>query len=270
MLTAATLSLVPAAWLVPSWVGSGDPLFAGGQARSEPSWSLSLAPVPWRAALDLAQSQTWLVLELGALGALAFALVALRWPRLPRPAHPGAAVALAGFGGATLLLYAVMTEAGFSGNVRYVLAALVAIAMLGGVGVALLLDAAARRVEPPAAQQASPSTGRARQPRCWRARDRSRAAARPPAHRRRRDARGDRALACCTPTSNAPSTASAPRYVTYFGPATVNRSYQTHLAWELKLPLGDVHGARGRGHRVQGAGRAGRRRRARVPAGAAA
>ena len=33
---------LPALWLVPEWLGSGDPLAAGAQARSEPSWSLSL------------------------------------------------------------------------------------------------------------------------------------------------------------------------------------------------------------------------------------
>jgi hypothetical protein len=37
------------------------------------------------------------------------------------------------------------------------------------------------------------------------------------------------------------------RYVTMFGPPTVNRSYQTHLAWELRLSLSEIHGSRGRG-----------------------
>jgi hypothetical protein len=36
-------------------------------------------------------------------------------------------------------------------------------------------------------------------------------------------------------------------YVALFGPATVNRSYQTHLAWELSQSTSDVHFARGRG-----------------------
>jgi len=36
-------------------------------------------------------------------------------------------------------------------------------------------------------------------------------------------------------------------YITRFGPATTNRSYQTHLAWELSLPISDVHGTGGRG-----------------------
>ena len=36
-------------------------------------------------------------------------------------------------------------------------------------------------------------------------------------------------------------------FVLLFGPPTVNRSFQTHLAWDLKLHLSDVQGSRGRG-----------------------
>jgi hypothetical protein len=36
-------------------------------------------------------------------------------------------------------------------------------------------------------------------------------------------------------------------YILLFGPPTVNRSFQTHLAWDLKLRLSDVQGSRGRG-----------------------
>ncbi len=239
-LTVATLVVVPAAWLVPSWVGSGDPLFAGGQARSEPSWSLSLAPAPWRAALDLAQSQTWLVLELGALAALALTLAAMRWRGLPRPACPGAVAALAGFGGSVLLLYAGMTEAGFSGNVRYVLPALVAIAMLGGVGAALLLDAAASLESPLRASVAFAAVALAllllAAPALRDHLGTAELETREAIERSRLHADLERAV-----------DGLGARYVTFFGPATVNRSYQTHLAWELSLPLGDVHGARGRG-----------------------
>ena len=229
--------LVTAAWLVPSWIGSGDPLYAGAQARSEPSWSLSLAPVPWRAALEVAQSQAWLVLELAALAAIVLAAVGdarrRRWP--PGPARPTAVVALAGFAGANVVLYCAMTEAGFSGNARYVLAAVATIAVLGGVGAGLLVEAAGRvsAAGRLAAAAAAPRRRRARA-----------------GHARRRGpvggARGDRAV-------HAPRRARArgglvgARYTTLFGPATVNRSYQTHLAWELSLPVSDVHGARGRG-----------------------
>src|SRR5262245_7968487 len=138
--TALVLTAIPAAWVIPSWIGAGDPLMAGKQARSEPSWSLSLVDEPWRAALELAQSQTLVVLEAAALIALALSLAGARRsrPRLPCPAHPRVAIALGCFALGIAIAYAAMTEVGFSGNVRYVLPALIALAVLGGVGVGLL------------------------------------------------------------------------------------------------------------------------------------
>ena len=108
VLVGATLAVIAAAWLLPSWWGSGDPFSAFTQARSEPSWSLSLRPVPWRAALDVAQGQAWLVLELSALAATALARVALtREPRgLPRPALPAVILALAAAAAVNVVLYA--------------------------------------------------------------------------------------------------------------------------------------------------------------------
>jgi hypothetical protein len=260
-LCASLLALVPAAWLLPSWVGSGNPFFAGEQARSEPSWSLSLAPVPWRAALDVAQSQAWLVLELGALVAVALALAGTRraWsalprsvhasaagrqPILPRPAEPGAVAALAGFGLAIVVLFAAMTQAGFSGNVRYVLPALVAIAVLGGVGAGLLVDLGAelgRRARVPNAAAAGAVAASAMLLVALAPELRDHVAA--------ADAETHEAIERSrlhTDLEHAVDGLGA-HYVTLFGPATVNRAYQTHLAWELSLPLSDVQGARGRG-----------------------
>ena len=241
----AVLALVPTAWLLPSWLGSGNPLFAGEQARSEPSWSLSLAPVPWRAALDVAQSQTWLVLELGALAACVLAVTSLQrgWPVLPRPARPGAIAALAAFGVAIVALYAAMTQAGFSGNVRYVLPALVAVAVLGGIGIGLLVDLGAelgRREGPQAAALGAVAAGVLllvlAAPALREHVSGADAETREAIERSRLHTDLQRAI-----------DGLGARYVTLFGPAAVNRSYQTHLAWELSLPLSDVHGARGRG-----------------------
>ena len=41
-----SLLLGAVAWVVPEWIGSGNPLDGGQQARSEPVWSLSLADRP--------------------------------------------------------------------------------------------------------------------------------------------------------------------------------------------------------------------------------
>ena len=243
--------LVPAAWLLPSWVGSGDLLAAGAQARSEPSWSLSLAPEPWRAALDVAQGQAWLVLELTALVAVALALVARDGPSLlPRPARPVAVGVLAGFGAAVAALYVAMTEAGFSGNPRYVLSALVAISVLGGVGAGLIVDLGQRIVHrlPPRAAVAQLRGGAVGAAAAGAV---LLAAAAPElrAHVEAADAEAREAIERARLHDQlelAVDTIGAD-YLTRFGPATTNRSYQTHLAWELSLSISDVHGTWGRG-----------------------
>jgi hypothetical protein len=249
LVAAAVLAVVPLAWLVPSWWGSGDPFYAGAQARSEPSWSLSLAPVPWRAALDVAQSQAWVVLEVAALAAVVLAVASWRRARgrLPRPGDPMAVIVLAAFAAVLVGLYAAMTQAGFSGNVRYVLPALVVLTVLGGASAGLLVDLGASTVS-----------------RAWRARPATAAAfggavagllllagAAPelPAHVREARSQasdGVERSQLHVDLERAVDLVGA-RYITMFGPPTVNRSYQTHLAWELGLPLSDIHGSRGRG-----------------------
>lgn len=268
---AAVLAIVPAAWLIPSWWGSGDPFFAGTQARSEPSWSLSLAAVPWRAALGVAQAQAWFVLEAASVGAVALALVAVaretrrpgrtrpaafaRRPEhgfarppgaMPRPAHPGTVVALAGFAAVVVALFAAMTQAGFSGNVRYVLPALVAIAVLGGVGAGLLVDAGARLGERLASARPAGAVAGAV---VVGALLLVGATAEIRGHVDAADVEAREAIERSDLHKDLERAVDdmGPRYVTLFGPATVNRSFQTHLAWELGLPLSDVQGARGRG-----------------------
>jgi hypothetical protein len=254
--TALVFTAIPAAWVIPSWIGAGDPLMAGKQARSEPSWSLSLVDEPWRAALELTQSQTLVVMEASALIALALSLAGARRsrPRLPSPARPRVAVALACFALGIAIAYAAMTEVGFSGNVRYVLPALGALAVLGGVGVGMLCDVMA-------------TAGRGIAARAVRGRR--------PAERIGGVLSGCSAVALLALAGAAGvrdkvDTAKAdidqaiershlhadleqaidrlgPRYITTFGPSTANRALQTHLAWSLSLPLNDVPGARGEG-----------------------
>ena len=59
--------VLPVLWLVPEWIGSGQPFGAGAQARSEPSWSLSRLDHPW---LELRAGRT------------------RRWARRSRPVWP--------------------------------------------------------------------------------------------------------------------------------------------------------------------------------------
>jgi hypothetical protein len=254
--TAGVLAAVPAAWLLPSWIGSGDPLMAGKQARSEPSWSLSLVDQPWRAALELAQSQTLFVLQAAALIALALSIAGARRSRtrLPRPAHPGGVVALASFAFGIAFAYAAMTEVGFSGNVRYVLPALVALAVLGGVGVGLVCDVMAAAGRVIAARGAGRGQRGARigaalgacagvlllalggTPAVGDRVDTARADIDEAIERSRLHADLERAI-----------DRLGARYITTFGPPSANRALQTHLAWSLSLRLSDVPGARGEG-----------------------
>ena len=236
-LVLATLAVTVAAWLLPAWWGSGDPMSALTTARSEPSWSLSLRPEPWRAALDVAQGQAWLVLELSALAAAALALAALlgRRPRLPRPARPGVLAILAAAAALNVALYAAMTEAGFSGNARYVLTATALVAVLGGVGAAQLVQLGAR-AGPAGAALAAALLLAAAGPELATHAGVARSEARDSIERSELHSELERAV-----------DRVGRDYVALFGPATVNRSFQTHMAWELSMPIEDVWAARGRG-----------------------
>jgi hypothetical protein len=127
-LLAGVLVLLPLAWIAPDWIGSGMPLDGGAQARSQPAWSLSLAEHPWLRALERVHNHAGLPLEL--LAAVAVAVATLR----RRPA----VLVLAGAALAETALFVAMTQAGFSGNPRYVLPAVAVLAVLAGVGAANL------------------------------------------------------------------------------------------------------------------------------------
>ncbi len=124
LLVAALMVLIPLAWLGPDWIGSGNPFDGGSQARSEPKWSLSHAERPWLRALDRVHNHAGLALELMAAAAIAAAVVRRQW----------AVLALALAAAAEAGLYVAMTQAGFSGNPRYVLPALVILCVLARSG----------------------------------------------------------------------------------------------------------------------------------------
>jgi hypothetical protein len=238
VLVVAAVTSVVAAWLVPPWIAAGDPLSAAGQARSEPSWSLSLEPAPWRAALAVAQDQVLPAAEVLAALCVAASLARRRLPALA-PERPAAALALAGFASCMTLLYAVMTEVGFSGNARYVLTAATALAVLAGVGAGVAAELAqralgARHVGLAAAGACLLAV--AATPQLATRVGRVRAETMLSAERSRLHSELERALR-----------AIGPRYAVSFGAPTVNRAFQTHLAWELSLPVSAVHEARGTG-----------------------
>jgi hypothetical protein len=130
-LLVGALVLLPVAWIGPEWIGSGSPLDGGEQARSQPAWSLSLAEHPWLRALQRVHNHAGLPLELLAAVAVAVAVVKRR----------GAVLVLAAAALVEVALFVAMTQAGFSGNPRYVLPALAVWSVLAGVGAAYLANA---------------------------------------------------------------------------------------------------------------------------------
>jgi hypothetical protein len=134
-LVASLFLALPVLWLVPEWIGSGNPLDAGKQASSSPPWSLANAQVPWIAGLERAHTLCGIELEIAAM--LGLFSAAIRRQR--------ATLVLAGIGIAWLLLVAGMTQFGFSGAARYFLPPLVVACLLAGVGVANALAVPAPR-----------------------------------------------------------------------------------------------------------------------------
>jgi hypothetical protein len=230
---AGWLVALPLVWVVPEWIGSGEPLSAGRQATSEPSWSLSHADRPWLAALERAHGLAGVPLELGALAAVLFAK-----RRGERATLVLAAGALLWVG-----LFVAMTQAGFSGNARYVLPALVAVCLLAGVGAARLAEAAARR----AALRERPAAA------AWVvALVLLLVAAAPQLSERVADAGRQARVAGATAElqhdlGRAVRAVGGADAVRPAGPATVNRAFHTRLAWELEIPISQVELGRGQG-----------------------
>jgi hypothetical protein len=226
-LIAGVLMLVPVAWIVPEWVGSGNPLDAGAQARSEPSWSLSHAEVPWLSALVRAHDQAGLALELLCLAAVAIAV-----KRRER-----AVLALGVAALSVGVLFVLSTEAGFSGNARYVLAALTLLCLLAGVGAARLVEVGLERFGRVGAAATIAITALVvvlhAGPRIERMGvEVGEVAERMELHR---------------DLARAVDAVGGARAIVALGPATANRAFHTHLAWELGVPIRRVELGRGRG-----------------------
>ena len=118
---------VPAAWLVPEMVGSGDPLRSAARAQVPNPGQPALAAAPAVASLRAA-----LALPLWPLWA---GVVALAWTAA-RHRQRTALAALVPFaaGSAWIALVAAMAEAGFSGEGRYALPGAALMAVSGAVG----------------------------------------------------------------------------------------------------------------------------------------
>ncbi|HYN52903.1 MAG TPA: hypothetical protein VES62_18430 [Thermoleophilaceae bacterium] len=235
---AAVAVLLPAAWVVPEWIGSGNPLDGGEQARSEPVWSLSLAERPWLRALERIHNHSGPVLEILTAVAAVAALARRRW----------AVLALAGAALAEASLYVLMTQAGFSGNPRYVLPALALACVLAGIGAADVVNAGmglARRVVRAARSGSAQGTRLA-----GAAGALAGAAAVALLGASFVDARTTRLehevrqvgirMKIHRDLGRAVARLGGPSAVAALGPATANRALHSRIAWELGVPMGAV------------------------------
>ena len=209
--------VLPLLWLVPEWIGSGQPFGAGAQARSEPSWSLSRLDHPWLELLGRAHQTLGPALEAGVAAALVIA-----WRRRDR-----IELALAGVVVAWVALVAVMTQSGFSGNARYLLPATVVACLLTGTALGHLLRSGRRSVPAAVAAVALGGAGGLR---------RHRAGARAgapgadgPAHR----AAGPRPGVAVARMGGADAVVAR-------GAPAVDRAFVPRMAWLTTLPIGQV------------------------------
>lgn len=215
---------LPALWLLPEWIGSGNPLGAGAQARSEPSWSLSRQDHPWLALLSRAHEVFGPLLEAGVAVA-----VVLAWRHRSRFELALGVTALAWVG-----LVAAMTQAGFSGNPRYLLPATVIACVLTGAAAGHLLRFAPRSLPAGAAAIAVAALAVALSlTRVSSLPEQARTAA--------HTAQLDRDLGVAV------SRMGGGDAVVRRGAPTSDRAFVPHLAWLTTLPVGQVERSRGTG-----------------------
>lgn len=219
------LMVLALAWLVPEWIGAGNPLDGGKQARSEPAWSLSHFESPWKRAVLRVHNHVGPLIELLAAVAVARALVRRTWPVLAMGAAAGALAAM----------FVVMTQAGFSGNPRYVVPAVALLCVLAGVGLGALLEV--RRAgftvgvagAMVLAVLAAPGTA----DRIERVRVEA--------------AEVGRRMQLHRDLTQAVSRVGGAHAVTRFGGVSVNRGLQTRLAWELHTRISQIGTTSARG-----------------------
>ena len=129
MLAAAALA-VPALWLVPELLGSGELFRSAARARDLEPGQPALAARPALASLESSLELIPLVLVPGLLTLIAW--------RRERGCREG--LVLAGAGAAWVLEVALMAELGFSGERRYAVPGAALLALAAGAGVAVAVE----------------------------------------------------------------------------------------------------------------------------------
>lgn len=121
--------LTVALWLLPEYWGSGNFMRAADRAQQPNPNSPAFADRPFLKVIE----QTWPLVITPVKGAAAFAIVlaAIDWIRRRRQVE---VLAVAALGLSWIVLIGLMTEAGFSGNPRYIILGTSLLAVVGGVG----------------------------------------------------------------------------------------------------------------------------------------
>jgi hypothetical protein len=135
-LVLACFALNAALWLGPEWVGSGEPLRAASRARQPNPDSAAFASRPFVEVFHRSSSILSVPALLGALVALAPSIRRRRWDLR---------LSLAVVAAVLMVAVALMTEAGFAGNLRYVALPAALVCVLAGVGWVELVRGAGER-----------------------------------------------------------------------------------------------------------------------------
>jgi len=118
-----------ALWFIPEWIGSGDPLRAANRARQPNPDSAAFAASPFLEVFG--RSSTVLAAPVLAGAGVALAVAVRAWRR---ERTGGLHLALGGTATVLMVGVALMTEAGFAGNLRYVALPAALVCVLAGVG----------------------------------------------------------------------------------------------------------------------------------------
>jgi hypothetical protein len=125
-LVAAGFAAIPLGWFLPEYLGSGDFFRAAARAREPNLDSPAFAERPFLAVMEQSAEILTLPIYLGAAIALALALRRRQEHRMLLAFASGAA--------ALMIAVGLMTEAGFAGNLRYVVLPAALVCMLAGAG----------------------------------------------------------------------------------------------------------------------------------------
>jgi len=136
-LVAAGLIAIPVLWFLPELWGSGELLRSSDRANTPDALSPAFADRPAFAVLARA------VAVIPGPALVGLGLAALLGPFASHRGEGRPALFLAGVGAAWLALVALMTQAGYSGNFRYILLPVALACVLGGVGWGWLARSAA-------------------------------------------------------------------------------------------------------------------------------